>query len=241
VSAESGAGAGPPIDYRRLYREEAAAYDRLVSAEDGDGNLLPALAAVAELAGARVLEVGAGTGRLTRLLAPVAGRIVATERSWPMLEVARGRLPEAGGARFCCADANALPVRGGWADLALAGWVFGHFLEWMPHGWRDPIAAALAEMRRALRPGGTLVVLETLGTGASSPAPPTPRLAEYYAWLEAEHGFARDVVRTDFEFPDNAEAVALVRFFFGAELGEAVRRGGGRRVPEFTGLWWRRA
>jgi ubiquinone/menaquinone biosynthesis C-methylase UbiE len=237
VTGGSGAGGEPPIDYRRLYREGAAAYDRLVSAEDADGSLLPALAAVAELAGARVLEVGAGTGRLTRLLAPVAGRIVATERSWPMLDVARGRLPEAGGARFCCAEAGALPVRGDWADLALAGWVFGHFLEWMPDGWRGSVAAALAEMRRALRPGGTLVVLETLGTGAGAPAPPTPDLAEYYAWLEDEHGFARREVRTDFEFRSHEEAVELVRFFFGAELGEAVRRGGGRRVPEYTGLW----
>ena len=69
------------MDYQEIYTNHADRYDALVEAEDCDGRLLPALESVAPLRGARVLEVGVGTGRITRLIAPLAGRVVGVERS----------------------------------------------------------------------------------------------------------------------------------------------------------------
>ena len=157
-----------------------------------------------------------------------------------MLEVARRHLesmerPSAW--ELHAADARALPVADGWADLAVAGWVFGHLRYWLPDGWRDAIGAALAEMKRALRPGGALVVIETLGTGREDPEPPSPALAEYYAWLEETHGMTRAAIRTDYAFPDVDTAARVTGFFFGEAFGERVRREGWRRIPECTGLW----
>ena len=103
------------------------------------------------------------------------------------------------------------------------------------------IGRALAELERALRPGGTLVVIETLGTGRTEPAPPTPELAEYFAWLEGEQGMRRVAIRTDYRFADVEAAARATGFFFGAEFAARVRREGWARVPECTGLWWRRA
>ena len=56
-------------DYEAIYDHQADAYDRMVRAEDCEGNLLRALAALVELDGARALEVGVGTGRIDRELA----------------------------------------------------------------------------------------------------------------------------------------------------------------------------
>ncbi|HWM87204.1 MAG TPA: hypothetical protein VNO33_15240, partial [Kofleriaceae bacterium] len=56
-----------PVDHRRVYAKGADDYDRLVSAEDADRRLLPAISALVQLDGARVLEVGVGTGRVTEL------------------------------------------------------------------------------------------------------------------------------------------------------------------------------
>jgi ubiquinone/menaquinone biosynthesis C-methylase UbiE len=221
-------------DYETIYAEHAEEYDRLVGAEDCDANLLPAIARIAPLDGRDVLEVGAGTGRLTRLLVKAGARVRAFDRSAAMLAVARRHLGDS--CSLEVADAEHLPTSDGWADLAIAGWVFGHFRSWMAADWQTHVARALGEMRRALEPGAPLVVIETLGTGSETPAPPTAALAEYYAWLEAR-GFTRASIRTDYQFANVEEAASVTGFFFGETFGQRVRSNGSARVPECTGIW----
>jgi SAM-dependent methyltransferase len=232
------------MDHEQIYAEHAEPYDALVAAEDCDGTLIPAIEAIASasgsLSGAAVLEVGVGTGRIARAIAGRIGRLVAVDRAPAMLALARRHLAAIDGAapwELHEADARALPVASGWADLAIAGWVFGHFRSWMPDDWQHQISLALGEMRRALRPGGTLIVVETLGTGSEVPAPPSPQLAEYFAWLEGAHGLERRAIRTDYRFADVETAAAITGFFFGDAFGARVRREGWSRVPECTGLW----
>lgn len=227
------------MNYHEIYDHHAEAYDELVAAEDCDGNLLPALAQVMPITG-RVVEVGAGTGRVTRLLVQAGATVVATEPAAAMLAVGRQRLGEHASVSWHQAPASALPVADAWADAGIAGWVFGHFREWMPAGWQDALTQALAELGRVVRRGGALVIIETLGTGATDPAPPTPGLAEYYAWLEAR-GFARTWVRTDYRFASVDEAARVTGFFFGQEFAARVREQGWARVPECTGIWSRPA
>jgi hypothetical protein len=54
------------IDYREIYSRRAEEYDRLVTREDYRGNILQGLAAIRPLSGLKVVELGAGTGRLGR-------------------------------------------------------------------------------------------------------------------------------------------------------------------------------
>jgi ubiquinone/menaquinone biosynthesis C-methylase UbiE len=225
-------------DYQRIYRQEAGAYDRLVAAEDAGGGLAAALAARLPLRGARLLDVGTGTGRVLRLLARAGARVVGVDQAAAMLRVAQGHIrAEELDATLALADAAALPVAGGWADGAVAGWVFGHLRTWRADRWRDAIGRCLDEMRRACRPGATCVVIETLGTGADAPGPPTPELADYYAWLEGERGFVRATLRTDYRFGSVDEAVQVIGGFFGPELAARVAARGWATVPEHTGVW----
>lgn len=236
---------GGRVEQEQIYTRHAAEYDALVGAEDCEGNLLPALEAVARLDGAAVLEVGVGTGRLTRLLLPRIRSLVGVERAPALLERARRHVqslgPEqAARAALVVADGRDLPVGNDWADLALAGWVFGHFRHWMPVDWRAQVGRALDEMERALCPGGALVLIETLGTGRETPAPPNDALSEYYAWLEQEQGMERRTLRTDYLFADVATAAAVAGFFFGGDFARRVAAERWRRIPECTGIWWRR-
>ena len=229
-------------DYESIYRERAADYDRLVSAEDCDGNLLPAIERVTPLAGARVVEVGVGTGRVTRLLVSKGALVIGFDRSEAMLAIARRRLAEvsATGWEVRCADAQELPVASSSADLAIAGWVFGHLRSWNADEWRQAIGRGIDEMARAVRPGGALILLETLGTGSEVPRPPNPELAEYYDWLEGDRGFTREALRTDYLFPDAETAAGVMGFFFGEAFVDRIRGERWTRVPECSGLWWRR-
>ena len=232
-------------DYREIYRAHAAEYHRLVSAEDADGALRRAIAGVAPLAGRTAVEVGVGTGRVTELLlgAGVA-KLVGVDVSAAMLEVARrslGRLaaPPGRALLLCAGEAERLPVADGFADLAVAGWVFGHATHWFPDSWKAHVDAALGECARATRKGAFHIVIETLGTGAESPAPPNAGLAAYYAHLEGVHGFRRVELRTDYAFASPEIAAETCRLFFGDAFADEILRRRWSRVPECTGLWWR--
>ncbi len=229
------------MDYQQIYREQAARYDAMVAAEDCDGALPSLLADVAPgLRGGRALELGAGTGRVTRMLLRAGAAVRGCEYSPAMLAVAHERLLAEGYAAssldLVAGDAYTLTFDEGWADVAVAGWVFGHALRWHPDDWQGRVTHALTTMRRALKPGGRLVVFETLGTGSTEPMPP-PGLEVYQRWLEREWGLARRVLRTDYRFATVDEAAESMGFFFGEGMVERIRAEGWSRVPECTGAW----
>lgn len=227
-------------NYQSVYREHPEIYDELVRAEDTDGNLRRALLECCDVAGATVVESGAGTGRLTRLMLEAgAARMVATEIEPAMLALAEKSLASYGDKLECLvADARSLPIEDNLADIAMAGWVFGHFRSWMPDNWRDEVGAAVSHLERVTRSGGTAIVIETLGTGTEVPAPGAD-LLEYYQWLEQDRGFARRAIRTDYLFGSVEDAERVTGAFFGDDFATNVREQEWRRVPECTGVWTR--
>jgi ubiquinone/menaquinone biosynthesis C-methylase UbiE len=225
-------------DERAIYARHADQYDQLVRREDRDGHLLPALQAVRPLEGLDVIELGAGTGRLTLLLAPLARRVRAFDASGHMLARAAAKLQSSrfSHVQLAVADHRALPVGSENADVAIAGWSLCYLVAGHPRTWRRELSRGLGEVRRVLRPGGTILLLETLGTGHERPHR-AGLLGEYYALLE-EEGFASTWIRTDYRFASLLEAEALVRFFFGDHLAARVVERASVDLPECTGLWW---
>ena len=71
-----------------VYETHADQYERLGQREDHQGNLLSEIENVMPLDDRDISELGAGTGRLTRLLAPHVRSIRAFDASAHMLEVA---------------------------------------------------------------------------------------------------------------------------------------------------------
>jgi ubiquinone/menaquinone biosynthesis C-methylase UbiE len=223
--------------FQRIYRTEAVTYQRMVAAEDTLGELAAKLTKLAETA-TTIVDVGAGTGRLTVPLCVAGNRVHGVDTATAMLDVARTRLARCAGRwALSTADARKLPIDDDWADAAIAGWVFGHFTEWYQPNWEAELVRALAEMDRVVKPGGVEIVVDTLGTGVTVPAAPTPALAAYHQLLE-ERGFTRDVLRTDYRFGSVEESVELLEWFFG--MGDWARAHHDPVVPEYTG-WWQRA
>jgi SAM-dependent methyltransferase len=98
--------------------------------------------------GLRVLDVGSGLGILAARIAAVPGvQVVGVERSPAQIAAATRHL----NVHYIQADAQALPVQSGAFDLACARFLLEHV--------RNP-ATVLAEMQRALSPGGRVAVIE---------------------------------------------------------------------------------
>lgn len=227
--------------FQRIYAEEAERYERMVAREDYRGNLFAALNEIIPLDGLDVVEFGAGTGRITRLMSFQARRVIATDAAPAMLKTARHSLELSGMENWHLlrADNRRMPFAAASADLVIEGWSFAHAVGWHPDSWREEIASMLNEMQRLLRPGGTAILIETLGTGQRTPMPPNEGLAELYAWWEAVHGFKRRWIRTDYQFASVEEADELTRFFFGNDLANQLTSEGRTLLPECTGLWSR--
>ncbi|WP_435125227.1 class I SAM-dependent methyltransferase [Actinacidiphila sp. bgisy144] len=118
-----------------------------------------------------VLDLGAGTGLLTRQLADRAGRVVAVEPDARMREVLAGNCP---GADVLDGTGEHIPLPAAHVDAVTvsAAW-----------HWMDP-AAALPEIARVLRPGGTFGILYT-------------RRDRRVPWLDALDGYVHDEMGTD--------------------------------------------
>ena len=228
------------LSHREIYRQAPARYAELVAREDDEGHLPRALQKLGVFEGADVVELGAGTGRVTRIVAPWVRSIVALDISEAMLRKAQELLVADGvtNSGLVEADHRHLPLRTGTVDVVLAGWSLCYLVSWYAQTWQEELQRGLAEIERVLRPGGSVVLIETLGTGHTTPAPPES-LRPYYAYLEAA-GFRMQWIRTDYRFTSPEEAETLTRFFFGSELAAGIRAHGGTTLPECTGIWWRK-
>lgn len=116
-----------------------------------DGLVLPLLDAAGIAEGDRVLDIGCGTGDMTRLAAARAGRgrALGVDLSSPMVAHA-GAIARAEGIAnvdFVDGDAQAYPFDTGRFDIAISHFGIMFF---------DDPAAAFANVAQALRPGGRL-------------------------------------------------------------------------------------
>jgi ubiquinone/menaquinone biosynthesis C-methylase UbiE len=222
-----------------IYKTEGDKYEALIAREDYQGNILRVLSESVPLDGQIVYDLGAGTGRLACMLASHVAQVRAFDISEEMLRVCRQKLTASGLANWQvdAADHRQLPVEDHSANLVVSGWSVSYLAVWDSEGtWRVQLEKWLAEMKRVLKPGGTVVLLESFGTGNESPIK-LEHLKDFYPWLD-QVGFQNKWIRTDYKFDSLSEAEYLSRFFFGDELGDNVRRQNRVILPECTGVWW---
>ncbi|RYC10585.1 class I SAM-dependent methyltransferase [Nocardioides zhouii] len=129
------------VDRARSFGAVAEAYDRGRPAYPAE--------AVAWLTGGEakvVLELGAGTGKLTRQLVDAGHAVFATDPDEAMLEVLRERVPEVS-ART--ATAEDIPANDRSVDVVVVAQAF----HWFDH------EVALPEIARVLKPGGHVALV----------------------------------------------------------------------------------
>jgi SAM-dependent methyltransferase len=224
------------------------------------GELLDRVAADLGLAAdAAVLDLGAGTGKLTRELVPRFGRVVAVEPDAEMRAVLEELVP---GAEARAGSAESIPLGGGDVDAVFSAEAF----HWFAHD------EALAEIVRVLRPGGGLVILWNYPLGyaelggeveavideafARGGQPGLPRVlsGEWRGPIERagfeelrEESLERDLVRSRDEWIANMLSVSSIthqprehRDAFAERLRELIPADREIRNPVRTTAYWTR-
>jgi demethylmenaquinone methyltransferase/2-methoxy-6-polyprenyl-1,4-benzoquinol methylase len=126
------------------------------------------LRAILTRSDSRVLDLACGTGDLLLAMEREAKRaLIGSDFCHPMLAAARAKLARNGlRSTLLEADALALPAGDGTFDLITIAFGFRNFANY---------SSALAELRRVLRPGGVLAILEFT-------QPPNRLFALAYNW-----------------------------------------------------------
>lgn len=226
-------------DTDHIYNKKAHRYDILISKEDYKNNMFESLNKITSFENKDIIDLGAGTGRLSCMLAPMAKTIKAFDSSKAMLEVAAKKLKKLGHDNWevLVADHREIPVATESADIVVAGWSLFYLGKSSIKDWKKNINEVMDEIERVLRVNGIVIILETLGTGNKTPEIPD-NLAGYYQMLETHYGFKHRWIRTDYKFKSLEEAEKLTRFFFGDELADRVVKEELKILPECTGIWW---
>lgn len=225
---------------KKIYQSEGDRYQSFIAREDYQGNIPRAMDDIINVDGLDVLDLGAGTGRLTLLLAPRVKSIRAFDCSAEMLRVCRDRLLASGLSNWHVdvADHRQLPVEDRSADLVVSGWSVSYLAVWNQQNGQDELDQWLTEMQRVLRRDGTIILFESLGTGNEEPIR-LEHVRSTYQWLD-DNGFENKWLRTDYQFESVDEAADLAGFFFGADMADRVREKQSIILPECTGVWWRK-
>lgn len=204
-------------------------YDILCRATDPDRRILDAIGRLVPLQGAKVIDIGAGTGKYTRLLAPLVSHLLAVEPDRRLVALLRERTRELSNVTVHQGRAQHLSVAADEYDGALAFWAyfFGRGQE------------GLAEVERAVRPGGWQVVVQNYGNDQFSElwGEEDWECALWPRWF-LSHGFTLEVVETDWRFAREDEAVALLGFLYG-ERGARFAQENWREFHFRAAVHWR--
>lgn len=226
------------VSHEQIYLNQAGDYDFMVSKQP---DLSSVIKEIRPFHGLDILDLGAGSGRLSAMLAKEARSLICTDNSPSMLALLERKLEEQGAARHwqtIVADHRQLPIPDKSVDLAISGWSIGYLANSANPGWRENLERIISELYRVVRKNGTIVILETLGTGTETPNPPEI-LKNYYSSLETDYGFHHKWIRTDYTFHNVEEAQASTAFFFGEAIAQKIRENQWSTVPECGGIWWK--
>jgi len=195
------------LAWELLYRLEPELYDRLASAERLHPEVVNWLPRDVD----SIVEVGAGTGRLTMELIERGRQVTAVEPALPLRRILRRKVAAAGcleRVRLIPGYFDQLPLPDDSASLVVS---CSAFTPAPGHGGE----AGLAEMERVCTPGGCVAIV----------------WPNHLDWLAARgYRYLSFPGPMFVEFRSHLEAVELAEIFYPQAAGE-IRRQGWRRVP----------
>lgn len=188
---------GAETGTEEYYHHWAPEYDQVYTRPERQSDMLAVRARLTDwFAGKHVLEVAAGTGWWTSVLADTAASVTATDINEAVLDVARARRAWPPSVVFAVADALAPQAIGGDFDAAFAGFFWSHV----------PLAAIdsfLEGLMLRLLPGSPVAFVDNrLVPGSVHPVARRDEQGNTYQQRQMEDGRSWEVLKN---FPEPGE------------------------------------
>jgi len=193
---------------RTMFEIERHAMDRRGAVIDALDRMLPS---------GLILDIGAGNGF-------TAARLADDRRDVIAMEPATGMIDRSVGVPWVQGDAVQLPFDTEAFDGVYATWAYFFSRDWDP-------TPGIRQARRVTRPGGRIIVVDSLGDDEFTALSEHDITADPAFWTQ--HGFACEVIDTAFEFDCLDDARRLLGLYF----GDAGRAGPRRTLSYRVGLF----
>jgi len=217
-----------------IYEKYSENYDELVNFEDYECNLQKELNNIIKN-NSNVLELGVGTGRVTKLYAEKVSKIICCDNSLHMLNKAKENLKEFNSKIiFKELDNRNTDETDGIYDLIIEGWAIGHTAIDEYDNLEIFVANLIKSLLNKLSQNGKIIFIETMGTNVEEPVVKNIKLNDFYNLIEEKYKMKKNIIKTDYKFNSISEAKRIMSFFLGKDIENEIKS---NIVKEYTGIW----
>ncbi len=232
---------------KNVYELNPHTFNNFCSKEDYAGNLIKEISAF-DFNDKTVLDMGAGTGRFTKMVANAAKHVTCSDCSPKMIEYLKESLQDKGyynKLSFIQCDHLALPALSKEKyDYIIAGYSIGaYFTDKLltPEQKINLFKEIIRALKSMLNSNGKIIIIESLGIAENGR---TSQLFEFdhglklYYDLLKKYGFNIKEINTAFRFNTEDEAKKVIWSFWGAEgISKIENHYGKWYVNEMSGIW----
>jgi ubiquinone/menaquinone biosynthesis C-methylase UbiE len=202
------------------YYEKAGIYDLFSQAEDYPGKVFRVLKQVVK--GKVVLDVGCGTGKYLKLLAPCCKKIIGVDVSADQLAIARREIGKLTNVELIHAPADKIKLKSGTTEVVIGAWFLGSIV-----GIRRK-KKILHKLESILNDTGTIYLIENdvgseferIRQGVSNPL---RKALEHNQWLLDKMGFkVFKRIKTYFKFKNVNTARSVIWSIWGRRAADKV-------------------
>jgi|GEM_PF-3028170 len=194
--------------------------------------IIRAINEIYPLEGARIVEIGAGTGVFSQELVNAGASVIPLDKSPFMLKVFRENfLKENLNLKFSnplLADHRHIPLPSCWADVVLSSFSLDSIIYDNPEDkWQFEIDNVIREMLRVTKKSGAVIIIAT---------PYGKR--DFTGHIERVWGFKRKLIKTLWHFPSKKSAKDALTLFFGKRVWNDYSPNFPKAVVTIAGIWW---
>jgi ubiquinone/menaquinone biosynthesis C-methylase UbiE len=141
-------------NHEEIYIHQAEMYESLISKQP---NLSEIMNEIRPYHNLDVVDLGAGSGRLSKCIAPMANTLMSTDASSAMLDLLEKGMQNQNLNNWSTlvADHRNLPIETSSVDLVVSGWSICYLASSNHPDWKANLRTILSEINRILRNDGT--------------------------------------------------------------------------------------